>query len=241
MTYRRFFHVLIAIAAVAASAACIPQTTADEDETQEAGDLTGTAEEATRLAPTPSETPVPPTPSETATLTLHPLIAEALRLTDPQGDVFLCGSGAPVGDPAVDIVTIDVFEPSAFDSDHDGWLLRVGLDGPANLTFADDWSFSVLAIYYAAGSSEPAILINEIHDATRTMGIRDLVNGGAIPGTEHLTYTDDMGSVWFAVPRGITTLQFESYHLASEEQPLDQVACDLAPDGAPYTLDLPGG
>jgi len=211
-------------------------------ETVAAIDLTGTAG-----AP-PTETPFPPTPTPTdvpPTLTATPLntpdlaVLALLSLTDPAGDSAICATGATVDDPAVDILTIDIFDPASVGSDWTGWLARVGMGAPADETFEEDWSAALLLAHAPLGATGYDFILNETHAMTRTVGIVDPGSGQVISDTHTASYIDDTGSVWFQLPENVAHLQLASFHLPSEDMPADQKRCDVAPNESAYTLELP--
>jgi hypothetical protein len=151
----------------------------------------------------------------------------------------VCATGASVDDPAVDILTIEVFDPAAVGSDWVGWLARVGMGAPADETFENDWSAALLLAHAPLGATGNDFIINETHAISVTVGVIDPVSGVVEPGSEGRSYTDDDGFVWFQLPANVGRIQIASYHLPSQDMPEDQKRCDVAPDGSAFTLDLP--
>jgi hypothetical protein len=214
-------------------------------ETVAAIDLTGTAgapPTETLFPPTPTPTFAPPTPTPTAippTSTPDLAVLALLSLTDPAGDSAICATGATVDDPAVDILTIEVFDPAAIGSDWTGWLARVGMGAPADETFENDWSGALLMAHAPLGATGYDFIINQTHAVTLTIGVIDPASGEVEPGSEGRSYIDDEGSVWFQLPPDVGYIQIASFHLPSEDMPDDQKRCDVAPNESAYTLELP--
>jgi hypothetical protein len=213
-------------------------------ETVQAIHLTETA--VAGLPPAPTDTPIPPTetpteppPTLTPTATLDLSALAALLHTDPAGDTQLCSSGAGVEDPAVDILTVEFYEPAAVGSDWTGWLARIGLGAPANETYANDYSAAVRAAYASPGDQAYTFIINEIHDTTTKVGQYDPTTGVVVTGTQTTSYIDDSGYVWFQLPPEVIVLQVASFHTPTANLPPEQTRCDVAPTTGAFTLDLP--
>ena len=208
-------------------------------------DLTATAgapPTETPVPPTPTATDAPPTPTATAvppTSTPDLAILALLALTDPAGDSSICATGASVDDPAVDIQTIEVFDPATLGSDWAGWLARVGMGAPADETFENDFSGALLMAHAPLGATGYDFIINETHALTMTIGVIDPATGDVEPGSEGRSYIDDEGFVWFQLPPDVGYIQIAAFHLPSEDMPADQKRCDVAPNESAYTLELP--
>jgi hypothetical protein len=250
MFNRRSLTLLVAASTVVMSTVvCDVLDTRESDALLEAQNMTSIAAEATRFArdlsetaqasitplPTATDTPLPPAVASAPT-DLPPAI---FAMTDPSGDTFLCDSGQSVDDAAVDILSVMVFDPPLWDSDHDGWLARVELGAPAGQTFADDWSASLLAAFAAEGAPAFTATVNEVHAGETTIGTVDENFEDILPGTAERSYIDEQGNIWFLLPRDTLFMQFASFHTPTEDLPPEQKRCDTAPDEGPYTLELP--
>ena len=152
-------------------------------------------------------------------------------MRDGGGDTYLCETGETVDDRAVDILTVNVFEPSLVGSDHDGYLVRVELGDGADKTFANDWSFSLNLAVASPGETAYTIIINEIHAGVVSRGTLDETGQNIVPGTEHLTYIDDQGNIWYLIPRETTFMQIASFNTPTDDLPPEEKRCDLYPDG----------
>lgn len=251
----------VAAAVVMSSMFCDVLDTRESDALLEAQNMTSIAVEATRFsrnltetaqasitpsttpspAPTSTDTPVPPTntsvPSDTPVPTDLP--SAIFVATDPSGDSYLCDSNTSVDDAAVDIQSVMVYDPPLWGSDHDGWLVRVGLGAPANLTFANDYSAALLGAFAAPGAAAYTVTVNEVHASQTTIGILDESFQNILPDTADRSYIDDQGNIWFLIPRDTMFMQFQSFHTPTEDLPPDQKRCDTAPDEDVYTFALP--
>lgn len=197
----------------------------------------------TPILHTATPTTVPPTPTATATHT--PVVPPDLSglaivsLTDPAGDAFICNTGAPVDDPAVDVQTVEVFDPAVFGSDFVGYLIRVGLGASAADTFANDYSAALLAAFQVQNSTTYTVAINEIHADVTKVGVLDLTSGGVISDTQNITTIDEAGYIFFQVPANVAALQFQMFHTPTQDTPIEEKRCDLAPDEQVYELTFP--
>jgi hypothetical protein len=148
-------------------------------------------------------------------------------VTDPSGDTYFCSTGGGFGDPAADIFGIHIYDPQSL-----GAI-------PANTTFMNDWSASVMVAFAAPGASAYTITYNEIHAGQSTQGTLDETGQAILPGTADRTFIDDLGNIWFLVPQNTTFMQVASFHTPTEDLPPEQKRCDVAPNHDVYTLDLP--
>ena len=160
-------------------------------------------------------------------------------VTDPNGDTYWCSSGESFGDPAVDILGIHIYDPQSLGATHNNWYVLVELGVPANTTFMNDWSASVLVAFAAPGASAYTITYNEIHDGHTTRGTLDETGQAILPGTADNTFMDELGNMWFVVPQDTTYMQVASFHTPTEDLPPVQKRCDVAPNHDVYTLNLP--
>jgi hypothetical protein len=219
--------------------------------TRFSGNLTETAEASITPSPQPSSTSTAP-----ATSTPEPVVTSApdgpnytfdslnlpdavFSMTDPSGDSYVCANGEPVDDPAVDIMSVNIYDPQLLGATHQNWFVRVELGVPTNETFANDWSGSVLVAFAASGAAAYTITINEIHAGEVTKGTLDESGQSILPGTGDSTFIDDQGNIWFLIPEDTTFLQFASFHLPTEDLSPEQKRCDLAPNEDVYTVHLP--
>ena len=160
-------------------------------------------------------------------------------MEDPSGDTYLCVSGESVNDPAVDIKSIMIYDPQSLGSTHQDWFARVELDRPANVTFANDWSASVVAAFAPLGASAYTFTINQVHAGQRTQGTFDESGNTVLPNSADNTFIDDQGNIWFLMPDDIAFIQISSFHTPDENLPPGQKRCDIAPNDGVYTLDMP--
>jgi hypothetical protein len=189
--------------------------------------------------PTPTGLPAAATAERpNYTFDSNNLPAAVFSVTDPSGDTYWCESGGSFGDPAVDILSINIYDPQSLGATHQFWLVRVELGMPVNTTFANDWSGSVLVAYAAPGAPAYTITYNEIHAGHITQGTLDASGQAILPGTADNTFIDDQGNVWFLVPEDTLYMQAASFHTPTEDLPPDQKRCDVAPNQDVYTLDL---
>jgi hypothetical protein len=156
---------------------------------------------------------------------------------DGGGDTYICDTGEAVDDPAVDIQAVDVFVSSLVGSDHDGLSVRVELGVSANETFANDFSVSVVAAHASPGETAYTIIMNEMHAGVATTGTLGENSQNVLSGTEHRTYIDEQGALWYLLPGDTMFLQIASFHTSTDDLPPDFKICDLAPsDGTVYTI-----
>lgn len=253
MSIRRFFPLTVLASALALTSiwcgqSDIPPPGASSGE-QVAQDLAEemtsaaarTAAAKARSSSTPTHTPPPSETPRADTPTPMPVDPPVFAATDPPGDAYLCASGDAVDDSAVDILGLAIYEPSAWGSDHDGWLARIELGVPANQTFAEDWSASVLLAYAPAGATAYTLTVIEVHAGESTMGTFDAALQSILPDTADRVYLGDEGYVWYLIPRETTYLGIQSFHTPSEDLPPDQKRCDVAPDQDQYTLEFSSG
>lgn len=189
-------------------------------------------------------TSTPPLPAATSdgsyyTFDSNDLPASMFSVTDPSGDSYWCESGGSFGDPAVDILGIHVYDPQSLGATHHNWYVLVELGVPANTTFTNDWSASVLVAFAAPGASAYTITYNEIHAGHSTQGTLDESGQAILPGTAGNTFIDDLGNIWFVIPADTMFMQVASFHTPTEDLPPEQKRCDVAPNHDVYTLDLP--
>lgn len=180
--------------------------------------------------PTPSQTPEPPA---TVPDDLHAIFSA----TDEAGDTYLCDTGETVDDRAVDIIIVEVFDPSSVGSDHDGLLVRVEFGDPAIQTYTNDWSFSLNGAFASPGETVYTIIINEIHAGVISKGTLNETGQNILSGTQDRTYIDEQGNIWFLIPGETTFIQIASFHTPTDDLPPEQKRRDLAPsDGTVYTI-----
>ena len=233
----------------------------DDDILLESQNMTSIAVEATRfsrnltetaqasITPTTTSTPTPAgtaTPTSTSppdrpnytfdSLNLPPPV---FSMTDLSGDTYVCASGNSVNDPAVDILSVNVYDPQSLGATHSNYLTRVELGVPANITFANDWSASVLAAHAPSGAPAYTLIVYEIHAGQHTQGTLDESGQTILPNSANSSFIDDQGNIWFLMPPDTMFMQFASFHLPSEDLPPEQKRCDIAPNDGEYTLDLP--
>lgn len=211
-------------------------------------DLTETAQASITPSSTPSptatSTPFPPTDTPDRrnytfdSLNLPPAV---FSFTDPSGDTYFCTGGDPVTDPAVDILSVMVFDPQSLGSTLQGWLTRVELGAPAHVTFDVDWSGAVLGGFAPLGATEYSFTINEDHAGIAKTGVLSFDLQTVLPSTANNTFIDDQGNVWFLMPSDTTYVYISSFHLPTHDLPPDEKRCDIAPDAEAYALDLHDG
>ena len=215
MRSRRFLSLLAFSASLLISTLmCDVPGSSESDALLEAQNMTSIALEATRFSrnltetaqalitpsATPTSTPFPPTdtpdrPNYTFdSLNLPPPV---FSMTDLSGDTYLCVNGVSVNDPAVDITTIMVFDPQSLGSTHQGWFARVELGIPANITFANDWSGSLIAGFASVGAPAYTFTVNEMHMGQHTRGTLDESGQTILPGTAESTFIDDQETFGF--------------------------------------------
>ena len=178
-----------------------------------------------------THTPIPTSTPEPTTLAAGELPAALFSVRDGGGDTYLCETGEPVNDPPVDIIEVTVIETQ------DGLLVLVEFDDPADLTYANDWSFSTNLAFASPGETVYTIMKNEIHDGVVSKGILDETGKNILLGTENFASIDEQGNVTFLIPRETTFMQIASFNTPTEDLPPEQIRCDLAPnDGTVYTI-----
>lgn len=140
---------------------------------------------------------------------------------------------------SVDILSVNVYDPQSLGATHQNYLARVELGAPANITFANDWSASVLAAHAPSGAPGYTLIVYEIHADQFTQGTFDESNQAILPDTAGNTFIDDQGNLWFVIPPDTMFMQFASFHTPTEDLPPEQKRCDIAPNDGEYTLHLP--
>ena len=220
MLNRRFLSLLAFSASLLISTLmCDVPGSSESDPLLEAQSMTSIALEATRfsrnltetaqasITPTATSTPTPsgtttPVPTSTpnrpnSTFDSLNLPPPVFSMTDLSGDTYLCVNGVSVNDPAVDITTIMVFDPQSLGSTHQGWFARVELGIPANITFANDWSGSLIAGFASVGAPAYTFTVNEMHMGQHTRGTLDESGQTILPGTAESTFIDDQETFGF--------------------------------------------
>ena len=170
------------------------------------------------ITPTPTATPTP-TPSQTPEppiLAAGELPAALFSVRDGGGDTYLCETGEAVNSPPVDNIEVNVFETQ------DGLLVRVEFGDPADLTYANDWSFSTNLAFASPGETVYTIMKNEIHAGVVSKGILDKTGKNILPGTENFTSIDEQGNVTFLIPRETTFMQIASFNTPTDDLPPEQ-------------------
>ena len=264
MNKRPFYTLLAFSVLMMTSLMCDFPDSRESDQLLESQNMTSIAREATRFSqdltataqaqitpsatdsPTaiPTDTPLPPEPTTLPDLEIGSpdftnLPPALISYTDPSGDVTNCESGAVVDDPAADIVSVEIFESRVLEIPDEGFLARVGLAVPANETFLIDWSAALLAAMAPQGSSVYTYTINEIHANVTTVGVLDPDGAGILSGTDTRSFIDELGFVWFLLGQDPGFLQISSFHLPSEDLPLEEKHCGIAPNDSVYVLELP--
>ena len=108
----------------------------------------------------------------------------------------------------------------------------------ADLTYANEWSFSTNLAYASPVDTAYTIMKNEIHDGVVSKGILDETGKNIMSGTENLTSIDDR-YVTFLIPRETMFMQVASFNTATEDLPPEQILCDVAPSEAGAVITIP--
>lgn len=76
-------------------------------------------------------------------------------------------------DTAVEILSINFYDPVPLGSSYQGWFMRVELGAPADVTFGEDWSAALLTAHAAPGATAYTLTLYEIHDSHLRQGTLD--------------------------------------------------------------------